>query len=112
MARQSDNDKNDAENGAGVDDFVYRTLPNKSDHITGFTTDTDLIDLRTILKIAGYAVTNPIADSNLILTENSSGSTDIFYDASGNPVSVNVPITTVDYVTPSVLYLQTYIWFV
>ncbi len=98
--------------GAGIDDFVFKALPTKSGHITDFTVGTDVIDLRGIFKTAGYVGTDPITDHHLILTANSSGGTDVYYDASGNPAGTKVQITTVDHALPSVLHLQSDIWYV
>ncbi|MEN9753830.1 MAG: glycoside hydrolase family 16 [Pseudomonadota bacterium] len=97
--------------GTGIDDFVFKALPNRAGHITDFTVGTDLLDLRGIFKTAGYTGTDPIADHHLILAANSSGGTGVYYDPSGNPLGPKTLITTLDHVQPSALHLQADIWF-
>ncbi|NBU14138.1 MAG: hypothetical protein EBT35_05965 [Alphaproteobacteria bacterium] len=90
--------------GLGIDDFVFKALPNRAGHITDFTVGTDLLDLRGIFSSAGYTGTDPIADHHLILAANSTGGTGVYYDPSGNPLGPKTLITTLDHVQPSALH--------
>lgn len=97
--------------GAGIDDFVFNTLPNVAGHITDFTVGTDLLDLRSIFKTIGYNGTDPIVDHHLFLAANSSGGTGVYFNPTGNPLWPKTLITTLDHVRPSALHLQADIWF-
>lgn len=97
--------------GDGIDDFVYKALPNRAGHITDFMAGTELLDLRGIFSTAGYTGSDPIADNHLILTANSSGGTGVYYDPSGVPTGPKTLITTLDNIQPSALHLQADIWF-
>ena len=96
--------------GTGVDEFVFSTLPSKAGHVTDFSVGTDMLDLRGIFKTAGYTGSDPIADHHLVLTANSSGGTNVYFDPSGNPSGPMTQITTLDHVVTTTLRLSADIW--
>ena len=98
--------------GAGGDEFVFRSLPTRAGHITDFTVGTDVVDLRGIFTKASYTGSDPLTDHHLILTPNSSGGTNLAFDADGTGAGASVNVTILDHILPTTLHLQADIWFV
>jgi hypothetical protein len=64
---------------AGPDLFVFSTV-GKGSTITNFQTGQDLLDLRTLMKTAGYAGTDPVADHTIALVSDKHGGTEVTVD--------------------------------
>jgi Ca2+-binding RTX toxin-like protein len=67
--------------GAGNDMFVFSAVGVGS-QITGFQLGQDLLDIRLLMKAAGYTGSDPVADHSLALVSDGAGSTEVRVDPS------------------------------
>ena len=65
--------------GAGHDMFVFSAVGAGS-RVTDFHAGEDLLDLRPLMKAAGYAGTDPVADHSLALASDGAGGTEVMAD--------------------------------
>jgi Ca2+-binding RTX toxin-like protein len=65
--------------GAGHDMFVFSAVGAGS-RVTDFNVGEDLLDLRPMMKAAGYAGTDPVADHSLALASDGVGGTEVMAD--------------------------------
>jgi hypothetical protein len=70
-----------------------------------------MLDLRDLFAGAGYSGSDPIRDHTLVLTNNSMGGTDVWFDVDGGGSGAPVKVTTVDHTLASSLHAQVDWWF-
>ena len=93
--------------GAGADRFVFGMEPWSPDRITDFAVGTDRLDISALLKTAGYAGSDPVADHYLTLVDDGAGGTKLLFDHDGpgpSPLWANYVIQ-LDHVSASGLTL-------
>jgi Ca2+-binding RTX toxin-like protein len=65
--------------GAGHDMFLFSAVGAGS-RVSDFHAGEDLLDLRALMKAAGYVGTNPVADHSLALASDGAGGTEVMVD--------------------------------
>jgi hypothetical protein len=95
--------------GAGRDYFVYTNINERTDRITDFTPNEDLLDLRGLFNSMGYTGTDPIADGYLLIAASGSGSS-VRIDVDGpiGPAAFRT-LVTLDAIAPAALTPSQYL---
>lgn len=69
--------------GEGADVFAWGAQPWSPARVTDFTAGEDRLDLSDLLKAAGYAGADPVADGYVVLLDDGQGGTKVLVDADG-----------------------------
>jgi len=87
--------------GIGTNMFIFTATSSTSSVIHGFAHGEDTIDLRTLLRNAGYSGTNPIFDKTIAFASDNSGGTNIMVDPAHTGTMRN--LVNVENLAPSAL---------
>lgn len=77
--------------GAGADAFVFAHQPWAPAEITDFAVGTDRLDLSGVLRDAGYAGSDPVADGYVWLLDDGQGGTEVLFDKDGHGTAQQWP---------------------
>jgi len=75
-------------------------MPQSAAEIAAFNPAEDVLDLAPLLKAAGYAGSNPIADHVVTLTQTADGSTAVMVDPTGEDHGHGTTVVTLDHILP------------
>jgi len=92
--------------GAGNDTFLFPAVADKGSHITDFTPGQDLLDLRSLMKAAGYGGADPVHDNFLHLVQ-TGGDTNVVIDPHGNGDAAAHTVVTLDHILPAAVKIGT-----
>ena len=79
----NDNDKDILKGGGGPDAYLFKKLMNKPDTVVGFSSGSDIIDMRSVLKGSQYAGSGIEKFNNFVDLVETNGSTEIRVDVDG-----------------------------
>jgi beta-glucanase (GH16 family)/Ca2+-binding RTX toxin-like protein len=82
--------------GGGADVFAFPTEPWAPIHITDFTPGTDKLDLRALMKIAGYTGSDPVGDRYIFIESDGNGGSVLRFDHDGGGPNPQWPNTIID----------------
>jgi Ca2+-binding RTX toxin-like protein len=77
--------------GDGDDHFTFTAEPWAPTHITDFAVGHDVLDLSALLKQAGYAGADPVADHYVTLQSDGNGGTEVLFDPDGSATAHQWP---------------------
>jgi beta-glucanase (GH16 family) len=92
--------------GVGKDTFAFPDVADQGNHVTDFTPGQDLLDLRSLMKSAGYGGADPVTDNILHLVQSGSD-TKIVIDPHGNGDWAAHTVVTLDHILPSAVKVGT-----
>jgi hypothetical protein len=82
--------------GAGADVFAFSREPWAPIHITDFTPGEDKLDLSALLRTAGYAGGDPVADGYVFIESDGAGGSYLRFDHDGGGPNPQWPNTIID----------------
>lgn len=77
--------------GGGADVFVFAHEPWAPAEITDFAVGTDRLDLSGMMRDAGYAGADPVADGYIWLLDDGAGGTEVLFDRDGHGAAQQWP---------------------
>lgn len=97
--------ENSLTGGAGDNSFVFSSPKDHGNVITDFNPNTDMLDLRTMMKAIGYHGSNPVADGYVSITSDGHGDTVVSVDPDGSSHgSAAHAVVTLQNVLPTALH--------